>query len=308
MNEPPTKPDTSRHEEKEPPAASEAMNGLARTPAYWFSLGDVEAFRRIEGLAFDWPSSNPLDGIDPYLAWLDVSRFLGTNLDQKDGVRFPDTIPMLVKVSSAEGLALAGGGFGTFVVPRKNVLKIRAGSTIPLLGLMSLTIDSTPTIGLPGKNNGNEFRFILDTDGLPVHAARALGKPVIAIIDDGCPFARVGLRLGAGTRVLRLWDQNPGSEWDRPALDAALAAGVVAVGPADTIDEDRCYAHLGLDLVGETFRHGAHMLGLTAGDPDPWRDDDAAIPPDAAAQADVLFVQLPRATMTDTSGGSLPPR
>lgn len=318
MNEPPKAPGAVGRVEGLVPAAPEA-NGLARTPAYWFSLGDTAGFKRIERLAFDWPTSRPLDGIDPDLAWLDVSRFRGTNLLEKDGLRIPDSVPMLVKLSSVDGSPLPGGGFGTLVVPRNEVLNRRAGSTVELAGLKSLVIELTPSIGLPGDNSGEQFRFTLGAGRLPDHAAQAPLKPVIAVIDDGCPFAHMGLRNGASTRVLRLWDQNPqpmplsstpttfgyGSEWDRAALDAALTAGVITAGPNGTIDEDRCYGHLRMDLVGETFRHGAHMLGLAAGNPDPWRDDSDASPPDAASTADVLFVQLPRATVTDTSGRSL---
>jgi hypothetical protein len=117
MNEQPkTGGDSDRG--KEPPPAR-VTNALARTPTHWFSLGEVEGVRRIEGLTFDWPGANPLDGVDPYLAWLDVSRFLGTDLGKNNGTRLPDTVPMLVKVSTAEGALGDGGGFGMLVVPRK---------------------------------------------------------------------------------------------------------------------------------------------------------------------------------------------
>jgi Subtilase family len=253
------------------------------------------------------------------LAWLDVSRFLGTTLEEKNGKRFPDTVPMLVKLSSEDGSSLAAGEFATLVVPRKDVLDYRAGAMITLPDGTFAKIASTPTIGLPRNNNGIEVQFMHVPNQLIDQATHAPNKPIIAVIDDGCPFARIGLRDGTTTRVLRLLDQDSdglphsskpfsgrGSEWDRPALNAALAAGIVAGAPSGTIDEDRCYAYLEMDLVGETFRHGAHMLGLAVGDPDPWRDDNKAEPLDAASQADILFVHLPRATITDTSGGSLP--
>lgn len=133
---------------------------------------------------------------------------------------------------------------------------------------------------------------------------------LLGVIDAGCPFAHAGLRRadGKSTRVVRLWDQQGGlaapppawgygSEWSGDALSAVMAAATDANG---RVDEHLCYMRAGADqLLGRTS-HGAHALGLLAApwlvDGRPWRGTapPARLLQDAAATADIAFVQLPR--------------
>lgn len=164
------------------------------------------------------------------------------------------------------------------------------------------------------------------------HPQRArAGKTLIGVIDSGCPFAHRQLRSrhGGGTCVLNIWDQdaNPafasphgggtrpmdlgyGCEVPREQLDALIAActrdGVVA--------EAACYERAGYGDLRSRFTHGAAVLGLLAGprtlgartaqspkQPPTWRDAD-----DEASRADIVFVQLPRDAVQDSSSAGLP--
>lgn len=132
---------------------------------------------------------------------------------------------------------------------------------------------------------------------------------LLGVIDAGCPFAHVDLRRAGGlaTRVVRLWDQQGGSaasppgwgygsEWDDSALNA-LIAGATTAG---RVDEHLCYMRAGADQVLGRTSHGAHALGLLAaprlvdGRPSRGAGHPRRLLTDAAATADIAFVQLPR--------------
>lgn len=144
---------------------------------------------------------------------------------------------------------------------------------------------------------------------------------VIGVIDDGCPFARQAFIKGS--RVKALWRQDAwstsappaGKFWDGKALsDAFSNAGG---------DDVATYAHLGLTSLRRHATHGAHMLDVLAG-PMPARsrvspsrmkmeglegqDGSAHQAPtwakanDAASQAPIVFVQLPKEAIEDPTG------
>lgn len=148
------------------------------------------------------------------------------------------------------------------------------------------------------------------------------GAVLIGVVDNGCPFAhRMLQRPGGGTRVLSLWDQDPwapafttagggapamggGCVVHRPALDALCALG-----------EAEAYRRAGYAAVRGTFGHGAAVLDLLCGPvpleerlmvhpdrPPRWRPAH-----DAASRADLVFVQLARDLVQDSSSAALEP-
>lgn len=151
---------------------------------------------------------------------------------------------------------------------------------------------------------------------------------LVGVIDSGCPFAAPMLRdaSGHGTRVLGLWDQDespafagkgfrpPGMQYgraiDREGLNGYLSAATRSGG---WVDEDRCYAAAGYTAVRSRLSHGAAVLSQlfaaplygSALQPGPgkaprWDDTDPAID-----RADLVFVQLPRAGVQDSSSAAL---
>ena len=170
-------------------------------------------------------------------------------------------------------------------------------------------------------------------------------KLLVAVIDSGCPFASRMLRdASGGTRVLALWDQDPnpsfarcggyrpqgpgyGAAVGRDELDALLrrtAAPLAPTGGRDppavasdfgrTIDEALCYRLADYDAMKPHASHGAAVLSQLLATPirggaleasaQARRSRDAAgtLPID---EADVVFVQLPRDAVQDSTSAGL---
>lgn len=165
---------------------------------------------------------------------------------------------------------------------------------------------------------------------VPPLRARA-GKTLIGVIDSGCPFAHRQLRdaEGTGTRVLNIWDQDTapafsnaqvggtapadlgyGCEVAREQLNAVMAR----CSSGESVVEDACYEMTDCHDLRARFAHGAAVLGLLVG---PVKlgeriAKDATSPPswtpagDEASRSDVVFVQLPRDALQDSSSAGLP--
>lgn len=118
-----------------------------------------------------------------------------------------------------------------------------------------------------------------------------------------------------------LWDQDPdrakfagiGDHWKTGpvAYGALLRPDTLSDVSADrklsiaTLagDEENCYEHVAYHGMRSEWTHGAAVMDIACGWPNPLRPElDTR---DAAAEADIIFVQLPRATVADTSGGSM---
>lgn len=161
-------------------------------------------------------------------------------------------------------------------------------------------------------------------------------QPLIAVIDAGCAFAHTAFqRPGSDkgpqrTRVLALWDQARGEDlqarresaavwpWRQPAtmsygreataerLDALIASVRAAFpGLAQARREEACYVAAEMPELLEPSSHGTAVLGLAAG----WPHAHAAPGDarDAAAKAEIVFVQLPMQAVEDLSGGWVTP-
>lgn len=179
-------------------------------------------------------------------------------------------------------------------------------------------------LGLP--LTGSERLRSWSTSQVRTAATRDAPKIVFGVIDTGCAFAHRSLRGPNGTRVRCIWDQESdparvafktqpapadlcyGREAWRDELDAwILQAGL-------PVDESLCHERAGCDMLRRARSHGMHVLDLLCGPVPPsqrlsigrgeagpgWQAAD-----DAATQADVIFVQLPRGALEDASGGWL---
>ncbi|CAD5366985.1 hypothetical protein RA210_U10599 [Rubrivivax sp. A210] len=149
---------------------------------------------------------------------------------------------------------------------------------------------------------------------------------VIAVFDYGCPFLRAEFtNTGAGqqgsTRLAALWQQDSSlrlaAPWSRPTLmgyggqldGAELKAQCMqAFANQAPADETETYRKLNYLIEYHDPRsrihratHGAHVLDVAGGRPDPVsRADD-----DAAGEARIVFVQMPEAVVSDSSGLAL---
>lgn len=169
-----------------------------------------------------------------------------------------------------------------------------------------------------------------------------LGRSVIAIIDHGCPFAHPQFRKmnrdpnAWETRVKYLWDQDvsktnlirkdidtdtnefqqilerrdvgdwwygvPEFQYGRELTDDAMNALIAKHfnSSSNQVDETSIYAEADYRALEDRSTHGTAVLDLAAGRVNPVTQRE-----DAASEADIIFVQLPRDTISDTSGGSM---
>lgn len=145
---------------------------------------------------------------------------------------------------------------------------------------------------------------------------------VIGVIDQGCAFLnRAFSHAGAPrqTRFLSLWRQRPDpvdAPWQVPAemgygLELTGEAIDHLLAPLSTpADEARAYEELGYPVNAQrrfsAELHGTHVLDIAAGLPQPLPPAVSAKPAamDAAAQAALVFVELPQPLTKDATGAS----
>jgi len=185
-----------------------------------------------------------------------------------------------------------------------------------------VVLDISAVLGLPRIRKVASESFWTN---VTTNLAKSAGStPVLAIIDDGCAFANAAFRAGPKlemSRVKFLWDQGHDYDGDHPPkywrrvqnfdYGRELLPGDIdkvlkdcRTGAEAEVDEDLCYRVLDYPLEGATFAHGTAVMGLAGGSPNPLHES-GSVTQDAAAKAPIIFVQLPRLTMADTSGGSL---
>lgn len=128
-------------------------------------------------------------------------------------------------------------------------------------------------------------------------APRLRPRAIVAVIDSGLPLAHRAFLDGAGqTRIAYAWQQTAaaparaavpfGREWSGAEIDAARAAAP---------SEPAAYAALGALRPTRRASHGAHVMGIAAGNASAF---GTAQPDDIA----IIAVQLPDAISLESSG------
>lgn len=158
----------------------------------------------------------------------------------------------------------------------------------------------------------------------PMNEPLLTGK-VMAVVDYGCPFARPSFRSATGaleSRVRYVWFQGFGTQTMRaelPRAETGASPGFYKTlfpygrelrgSRIDAIlqqfkgDERACYESLDYELMREYSTHGGHVLDIAAGYPNPLAEAGDSL--DDAAKASIIFVQLPRQAVGDSSGGAM---
>ena len=271
----------------------------------------------------NWLAPGFLDHTDPYLLWLDVSRFVGTALSGTARV-----LPTIRQMQGpgprfkTDAVVLAGAG------AKDNLLSLadpaRRGDTVRFEVAAGFAIDD-PNQPSAGVNAGG----LAPSTGISNRKADQ-ARPVIGFIDYGCAFANRQFRRlqddPSSTRVLAIWDQERTDPPPVPPLGVrALQWGMPtdfrygaethrdrswghagALPMADYIrqflrqgqlDEQALYKHCGYPAIqGRSATHGTHVMDLATGWPNPLRGlpSAGAISLEAPHDADIVFVQLPR--------------
>ncbi|MBK6866732.1 MAG: hypothetical protein IPG98_01945 [Burkholderiales bacterium] len=154
----------------------------------------------------------------------------------------------------------------------------------------------------------------------PAAPLRTANKKILATIDHGCAFAHQMLQNAGGTRVWALWDQDPRPDFD-PAQGSTpigygygrqvgrdvLNACVAPNPPVPGWNEDRCYAQARYGAVQSRLTHGMWVTGLlgSAMTSPSLTESGHAKPCHDAEDADLIFVQLPRAIPLAPGLGSI---
>ena len=143
---------------------------------------------------------------------------------------------------------------------------------------------------------------------------------VLGLIDHGCPFAHRAYLSNNSTRVFSLWDQDPapdfptgsgtvpsGYGYGRQVSQAVLNGFITAATVGARVDEDQCYESAHYPAMKSQHTHGSIVMGLLASQ---WQSPSLSpsgrseLNPDAM-DADVIFVQLPRAVPIAPNRGSI---
>ncbi len=154
----------------------------------------------------------------------------------------------------------------------------------------------------------------------PAAPLRTANRKILATIDHGCAFAHQLLQNAGGTRVWALWDQDPRPDFD-PAQGSTpigygygrqvgrdvLNACVAPNPPVPGWNEDRCYAQAHYGAVQSRMTHGMWVTGLlgSAMTSPSLTESGHAKPCHDAEDADLIFVQLPRAIPLAPGLGSI---
>lgn len=286
-------------------------------------------------LGIDWPLVLPTTTVDPYLVWADATRFSGlepAGSSQSLQIAFEISVPprhqrrlLCCLQRMVRGLSkdlffrmLPGKSsqFGWAVVPKGLIKWLLHPSVQQFVPRFEL--------GLPQAiANRASFEALF----APRPPGLALPSPVVAVIDDGCPWAHSSFRkLEAKTskwetRVAQLWLQDLGASGALGGKE--LSAVLQRHSSPASVDERACYesladslGHMGGDYVRQMrsrASHGAHVLDMAAGNPNPlampwyppFRRPLRVRSVDPAATSPIVFVQLPRAAVEDTSGASM---
>ncbi len=271
----------------------------------------------------DWLAQGLLDQTDPYLLWLDVSRFVGTPLHG----RHTRVIPTIRERSDSEKK------FGTDAlrpIPGAERFDSLLAMVKPKKPGDTLRFEVAAGFISDGGADGSTSASIDRYTG-PAGDDRRTGKdakPLIGFIDYGCAFANKQFRgrqpAGLSTRVLAIWDQSPGEDYEsnlpkglqrlqwRFPSDFPYGAethrdahwGHTGALTLDLyirqflqhgqLDEEALYRHCGYPAIQDrSATHGTHVMDLATGFPNPL-DALSGGAPSPAHDADIVFVQLPR--------------
>ena len=279
---------------------------------------------KVEGkFVKDWLASGLLDLTDPYLLWLDVSRFAGAALPEGS----TPVIPTIRERGDSERK------FGTDALrPIPGALSFDSLLTMvdPTKRFDTLRFEVAAGFISDGGTDGSLSASINRYTGPAGNDSRTakVKKPLIGFIDYGCAFANKQFRRHQppelSTRVLAIWDQSPGEDyksslpnglqklqWRLPSdfpygaethRDAAWGhTGVLTLDlymrqflHQGQLDEEALYRHCGYPAIqARSATHGTHVMDLATGYPNPLRALSTGAP-SLAHDADIVFVQLPR--------------
>lgn len=271
----------------------------------------------------DWSALGSMRRTDPYLCWLDVSRFVGAGQTQKVQVLL-EVVPGCKPKEAA--LALKKMGLKALPVyaatTKTQYMTAVAGAPKNLKALQDHIDDGARLIERYEVSAGvlNPTYSVRPS----VAAGPAVsGQPeLVGFIDFGCAFAQRRFMHSTptkGTRLVALWNQQaepvarppPGRKklnWRVPAaygyglqatkanLDDYMTQFSVTAKLGGRIDEEACYRWARYEAVRQDATHGTHVMDIAVGWPNPLRHHQTPAPslPPTPDNTPLAFVQLPQ--------------
>lgn len=276
------------------------------TPLTWTTKSLTGRMAQIQ-----WQRPSGWTHVDPYLAWFDLTGFRGALLPT--GKR---SVRVLTEQRSPTGNRRLAKS-EVFAAEKLRALCARARRSPDRfrfeLSLAWATPDRNPRSGAPARRRAASEDFKIPST-----------RCVIGIIDVGCAFANRKFRIWAAgeptlrTRIAALWDQGEvgatkslswavpqsfayGAEVRGEDLDKLMARHELA----GVIDERACYRESGHAPLARHATHGTHIMDLAAGYPSPLHWAKSLRPRQPPAEADIIFVSLPRTVRGASVGGLL---
>lgn len=251
----------------------------------------------------DW-SARREQRIDPYLVWADLTRFESFNTGAAPFTDEALGLTMLRLALELDPDLPAPPWLHGEVVRDQGA--VFATASVPLADLGALL--DTPSVSRLELCHAGRPAFVPG----PAFDGQRVERPVVAVIDFGCAYAHEAFRfLDAGkwcSRIAYLWDQTDGApleagwrdvpdmgfgrELDREAIETLLNRR----RPGGPVDEEAIYRDSRHASVGKSLAHGTHVLDLAAGSRSGKSRDELP---------DIIFVELPKYAVDDTSGGSM---
>ncbi|MDO8449893.1 MAG: hypothetical protein Q7T10_13935 [Rhodoferax sp.] len=165
-------------------------------------------------------------------------------------------------------------------------------------------------------------RLVADQTGKSASRSplRAAKDKILGLIDHGCPFAHRAFLAAGKTRVFAIWDQDElpdfpvkmgsipsGYGYGRQVGADSLNQFIRDATTTGRIDEDLCYRLAEYGAVRSRSTHGSLTMGLLASR---WLSPSLSAtgrsqPVAEAADADIIFVQLPRDVLLAPARGSI---
>ncbi|WP_161974725.1 S8/S53 family peptidase [Piscinibacter terrae] len=270
-----------------------------------------------------WPPvlENPTLAWDPYLLWACITHFRGSGKIMTGSMRLQVVVEMSKAFNTIEDLREACPPAAGISIPGLYFGQVKSRyltAEVSLSDLPSLmTFDVSPFRRIElGMDRG------ITTPGLlpPVRIGSRGGnrRLVVGVIDDICAYAHEAFRdpdplKPNESRIKAVWTQDETTGLPSPPdipYGSQRAYADLSPGGSIRLSDDQWYAATSDDRIWPRATHGTHVLDLAAGAPRPTLLDTPAAgstmpAPDHAATASLLFVELPRLTVKDVSGGSL---
>jgi hypothetical protein len=149
---------------------------------------------------------------------------------------------------------------------------------------------------------------------------KSLARRIVAVIDNGCPFAHEALQNLSGTsNIHAIWDQDlqpdfpqasgtipEGFNYGRQVLKAQLNKWLNANRKDGNLDEDACYKSALYPAMRARASHGSLVLGLLTSDRARGTLKGAKrLARSKQKDTDIIFVQVPRSIPLAPSRGSV---